>query len=79
MRPRVKWRDNWSELPFKSLLASTLPLPIPGEDREDTDREDAVSVHLMRAGPGRLSPLRGVPAVPGQAVPVAFCAECREG
>ena len=40
-----EWRDNCSESLFKPLLGSTSPLPIPG-----ADREDAVSVHQIRAG-----------------------------
>ncbi|KAF0295905.1 Cyclin N-terminal domain-containing protein 1 [Amphibalanus amphitrite] len=42
---KYKWRDNWPQSFFNTIFGSTLPLPIPGEDREA-----AVSVHKMMAG-----------------------------
>ncbi|KAF0291219.1 RNA-directed DNA polymerase from mobile element jockey [Amphibalanus amphitrite] len=29
-----QWRENWPDSFFKTIFGSTLPLPIPGEDRE---------------------------------------------
>ncbi|KAF0287268.1 Ribonuclease HI [Amphibalanus amphitrite] len=78
-----QWRENWPDSFFKTIFGSTLPLPIPGEDREA-----AISVHQLRAGHwGRsLQYLHRIgchPSVaclqcPDKRCPAALCAACRE-
>ena len=78
-----QWRENWPDSFFKTIFGSTLPLPIPGEDREA-----AISVHQLRAGHwGRsLQYLHRIgchPSVaclqcPDKRCPAALCAVCRE-
>ncbi|KAF0287335.1 hypothetical protein FJT64_014257 [Amphibalanus amphitrite] len=78
-----QWRENWPDSFFKTIFGSTLPLPIPGEDREA-----AISVHQLRAGHwGRslqyLHRIGRHPSVaclqcPDKRCPAALCAVCRE-
>ncbi|KAF0304591.1 hypothetical protein FJT64_023590 [Amphibalanus amphitrite] len=78
-----QWRENWPHSFFKSIFGSTLPLPIPGEDREA-----AISVHQLRARHwGRslqyLHRIGRHPSVsclqcPDKRCPAALCAVCRE-